>query len=650
MGVADQGTDKGKALSAHSWWAGALIWVLLLAFLLRAYGLAAQSFWHDEGLSLTVAQETWAEILRGGGEYHPPLYHLLLGAWTRLAGVREFSARYLSLLCGVVTVALGAKLGSLLVGRRAGALGALLLAVSPVEVWYSQEVRMYALLGALSLASSVCLLRLLYGKGGRGLWAAYALLNIAAVYSHYYGALVLVAQAVWVLVYTARRRTWQLARAWGLAQVGLGLALVPWLPLLWQQFRAQDATYWPGRMSLLDLARATWPGFMGAGLMVPEQTALCLAWLAAGLAALGLAVGLVRTPTRSAAALLALHVLVPFALMYAIVRGRPKYSPRYLLVVVPPYLVLAGAGAAMLLPRALRRWHAWLRVGLAAVLMGALTIGSALASTNPLRDSRFGRDDMRSVAHYLTRAAGDEEAVILLSGHFLPVFRQYYNRPNCFPIPPEPMPAPDVDQVLGFEAIDDLNRALAGHRGVWLVLWQDNVVDPNGVVTGLLDGVASEVPVREQFRGLGLRHYTFTPGTQVSREMFGQQALDLTVAAGGVKLLSAGLAPARAGAKAIFFLAWQAQRPLEYDYHASWRLFDAQGREWTRIDTPLAGEVYFTQRWQPGRLVLASHALPLPADLPPGEYELRAWVYPLTQSAHAETITVGKVHVLPRGG
>jgi len=624
--------------------------ILLLAFLLRAYGLGAQSFWHDEGLSVSIAQESWAEILRGGGEYHPPLYHLLLGAWTRLAGAREFSARYLSLACGLLAVALTARLGGLLVGRRAGLLAALLVAVSPIEVWYSQEARMYALLGVLSLASSLCLLRLVQGKGGRGLWAAYTILNVGAVYSHYYAVLVLAAQALWVLAYTLRGRTWRLARAWLLAQVALGLALVPWVPLLWQQFRAQDTTYWPGQMGLAQLTRATWPGFMGAGLMVPERAALALAWLAAGLAALGLAVGLAHARTRLATLFLSLYVLVPFVLMYAVVHNRPKYSPRYLLEIVAPYLALAGAGAAELLPASARRWQAWARGGVAAALIGVLAAGSALASTNPLRDPRFGRDDVRGLAGYLMRMAGDDEAVILLSGHFLPVFRQYYNRPNCYPIPPEQTPAPDVNNVLGLDALDDLNRALAGRRGVWLVLWQDNVVDPNGVVTGLLDSRASEVPVRERFRGLGLRHYTFAPGTQVSQGMFGQEVLDLTVAQGGVKLLSAGLPPARAGAKATFFLTWQAQHRLSEDYHASWRLFDAEGREWTRTDTPLAGEVYFTQRWQPGRVVVAAHALQLPANMPPGEYELKAWVYSLSEIGRAETIRVGKLQVMPKGG
>lgn len=624
--------------------------ILLLAFLLRAYGLGVQSFWHDEGLSVTIAQASWGEILRGGGEYHPPLYHLLLGAWTRLAGAGELSARYLSLICGVVTVALGAQLTTLLLGQRAGVLAALFLAVSPIEVWYSQEARMYALLGVLTLGSSLCLLRLVYGKGGRGLWAAYALLNIAAIYAHYYGALVLAAQALWVLVHIARGRGWRFARAWAMAQVGLGVALLPWLPYFWQQLHGQDASYWPGEISAMQLARMTLLGFAGGGLMVPEQVALQLARLAAGLAVLGLMVGVLRARSRLETALLAIYTLAPFWLLYAIVHTRPKYSPRYLLVIVPPLFALAAAGAAVLLPAALRGWRAWLRAGLAAVLIGALTAGSALASTNPLRDRRFGRDDVRGLATYLAQAVAEDEAVILLSGHFLPVFGLYYNRPGCYPIPPEPTPAPDVNNILGLEALDHLNRALAGRRGVWLVLWQDNVVDPNGIVTALLGSVATEVWARGGFRGLVVRHYTFPPGTQVSSEMFGHEALDLTVAQGGVKLLTAGLPPARPGGRATFFLAWQAQRRIEHDYHASWRLFDAQGREWARTDTPLAGEAYFTQRWQPGRLVLASHALQLPADMPPGEYELKAWVYPFNIDAEPETIVVGKVQVVQSNG
>ena len=198
--------------------------ILLLAFALRVWGLTTQSLWYDEGFSVHLAGQSWGQILFGELNL-PPLYHLVLGGWVRLAGQGEFAVRYLSVCWGLLVVALGGVLTTRLLGRRTGGFAALFLAVSPIEVWYAQETRMYAMLGALSLVSSCLLARLLArpapgdGRRERGGWLAYALVNIAAVYTHYYAALVLAAQAVWVALHVVRSGDWKAARAWLLAPV-----------------------------------------------------------------------------------------------------------------------------------------------------------------------------------------------------------------------------------------------------------------------------------------------------------------------------------------------------------------------------------------------------------------------------------------------
>ncbi len=69
--------------------------------------------------------------------------------------------RGLSVLFGVLTVPLIYGVAWQLFRRRlAGLLAALLLAVSPLHIWYGQETRMYTLLIFLCLLSSYFLLLL----------------------------------------------------------------------------------------------------------------------------------------------------------------------------------------------------------------------------------------------------------------------------------------------------------------------------------------------------------------------------------------------------------------------------------------------------------------------------------------------------------
>ena len=623
---------------------------LVLAFATRLWGLTAQSLWYDEGLSVRTALLSWDRILTAGFD-HPPLYHLLLGAWVRLAGYGEFAVRYLSVWWGLLIVALGGVLATRLVDRRAGAFAALFLAVSPIEVWYAQETRMYAMLGALSLASSYLLARLLAapasgnGRDERGGWLAYALVNIASVYTHYYAALVLAAQAVWVALHGVKWGDWKAVRGWLLAQAALVAALLPWLPVLWGQWRAANTTYWPGQLNLPFVAQNTVLGFAGAGLTVSNEGALRLAVAILALAALGLAMGLAQPSRRWGTLALVLLVIVPFAIFYLLVRDRPKFSPRYLLAIVPPLLALAAEPLAELWPKAPRRWYGLAGAGLALLVAAGVALSSARIATAAARDTSIGRDDLRGAAAYLSQAVGGDEAVILLSGHLEPAFTYYYHRSNCYPIPPHYTPSPSVDDVLTPGILTDLNRALDGRRGVWLVLWQDEVVDPNSLVLTALDLAATQVPVPVSFRGLRLRHYVFPAGTRLSEGLFARSPLNAAIGGGEIILRGCTLpsTPVPAGGEATFTLLWEATAAIHDEYGLSLRVFDEQGEQRSTADSRPAGFMYPTTRWRPG-LVVGSHRVRLPIDLPPGDYQVRAVVYRRSDGSNW-TVPLGRFQV-----
>ena len=152
--------------------------LLLLAYALRLYRLDGQSLWWDEGISLHLATSSLGEIVRDRlANIHPPLYFFLLKVWLAFVGVSPLTARYLSVLAGLLSVALvfaivrqhltgarpelslpgtrmrGAHLSG--VGRGGGRaapwLAAALMLLSPLSVIYSQEIRVYPLLPVVYL-------------------------------------------------------------------------------------------------------------------------------------------------------------------------------------------------------------------------------------------------------------------------------------------------------------------------------------------------------------------------------------------------------------------------------------------------------------------------------------------------------------------
>ena len=144
--------------------------LLAVATALRLYRLGQDSLWVDEYASLLVAKLPLAAIPAGalrGDAFEPSLYFLLLHFVIGILGESEEALRLLSALAGAVTVPLALVLFRALgASTGAAALGAALLAISPLHLWYSQEARPYALLLCLGLGSLVCLLRALR-TGGR---------------------------------------------------------------------------------------------------------------------------------------------------------------------------------------------------------------------------------------------------------------------------------------------------------------------------------------------------------------------------------------------------------------------------------------------------------------------------------------------------
>ena len=99
---------------------------------------------------------------------HPPLYYLLLHGWTRLFGGGDVSVRLLGVLIGALAVLPTYGIGRRLGGDRAGAIAALLLALNPFLIWYSQEARMFMPATTFLLVGLYGILHLAYpDPGGR---------------------------------------------------------------------------------------------------------------------------------------------------------------------------------------------------------------------------------------------------------------------------------------------------------------------------------------------------------------------------------------------------------------------------------------------------------------------------------------------------
>ena len=201
--------------------------ILLLAATLRAFRLGFQELRGDEALGRLFSLESFDQIIRSTlalHEPHPVASYFVEHIWLRIAGNSEFALRFATLWFGVLAVALVYRLGRRLsLGRRIPALAAALLAISPYAIWHSQDARMYSMSLALTTASTLLMLEGLARRSAQR-WAAYIVITLLALHTHYYAAYIVIAQNLFVIgrALWARSERRQLF-AWLLVQAATGL-------------------------------------------------------------------------------------------------------------------------------------------------------------------------------------------------------------------------------------------------------------------------------------------------------------------------------------------------------------------------------------------------------------------------------------------
>ena len=180
----------------------ALLVVLYIAA--RVWRLNASCLWFDEIFGVHAARHTWSGLWSfvAADLIHPPLFYALLKIWIALGGESLEWLRLFPLLAAIACLVPFLLLArELRLGVFASNLALLLLAANGYLIKYAQEVRMYSLLLFFTLGSLWLFVRFLNGTGAaRKFPYALMLCNLLLVYTHYYGWLVVGAQAAFLLV------------------------------------------------------------------------------------------------------------------------------------------------------------------------------------------------------------------------------------------------------------------------------------------------------------------------------------------------------------------------------------------------------------------------------------------------------------------
>ena len=502
-----------------------LILLILAAWAWRLYGLEAQSLWRDEVDSLRFATRDLPKVLAAftrPGE-NGPLYYLLLRPWLAWVGQSEYALRFPSALAGVLALPIIFAWARRLFNPTVGLIAVLLLAVNPYHLWYSQEARMYAVLGVLTMLALWSFADAL-DRGHWWRWAVWLVLTTICLYIHVLSVLLVPLQIIWLLLISRWRRRWRSYLA------ALAFLILPYLPLVWWQWTLLTDTDFSTGHPFVELERMLLTLFVAqvegiaprpsAWIFAPviflllaaffytvtihslpisprhQGEALAMNFIVnfppstGGLWGIGIErLFYNRQWPRARSLALAWWLLPPLGL-FLISLFSPVFTDRYLIWTLPAMLLLVAVGAY-----AVGKQHRWLAVLAVGVLVGVQLWSGWRQMAEPIKS------DFRAAATYVSSHRQPDEAILFLIPYIRHTY-QYYDSG----------PYPWIDATYANREADashlsaSLDAQTDGYAGVWLIESEADFYDQQGLTRSWLDDHGA-LDAEAHFARVSVYHY-----------------------------------------------------------------------------------------------------------------------------------------------
>ena len=481
-------------------WIWALLGLTALGGALRFAALDAKTLWLDEVFSLWMARHALPELMTWlvQIDHHPPLYYALLHWWISAFGDSPSALRSLSAVASTLAIPLYGLGARKFAGEHLSIIAIFLLAISPFQVRYAQETRMYGLLmlvTALVFLAMVVVLTSDKRAGQVRWWVLLAVSEAAAMLTHntatllvpfaINGAMCGLLVARWALPW----RRWpgeffgmrqpHFVRNWVLSQLGAILVWSPWALTFLHQAQAVDGDFWIAAPDTW-VVWTTLTSLTFAHLPIWVWQRDYLTWLAVALVLLGLWQG--RGRAELTWTLLVFWLLPPVVELLVSLR-RPVFYDRTLIWTTLPYYLLLARG--MILPANVRKFwrHAWMTMSL-----GAVTLLCALGLWGYYVD--FAKEEWDQVASFVAAQAKPGDIVLFHASWAELPFDYYYPKdaPGLLQhgIPADLFEAGVLEPPMTPADASRVKALIQGRDQVWLVYSHWWYTDPDGLLLRVL--------------------------------------------------------------------------------------------------------------------------------------------------------------------
>lgn len=312
------------------------IWLFsLIAFIgiiLRIYKLGYHDLWYDEALSALLAQH----LKFTSFDPQAPLYNFILSVLDKFTTLNEFILRVPSFIFGFLSILGIYYLGKLLFGRNVGIWSAILLTISPLHIWYSQEARAYTAAIFLVILSSYFFIRSIKDNNLK-FWMLFFITQVVGVYANYLFWLWFIPQVA--IIYFFRNKINNFKKL-ALVFAGVFLIYLPWLSIFFTKLQSFLDEFWIAKPTLFSFY--TLFCNLNLGYTAAPKIFFVSFFLFGSILVWGIYIGSRKYKNSTLTGLC--FLILPVIITFIISKRNSFFISRQLSMVLPFYLILIGLG------------------------------------------------------------------------------------------------------------------------------------------------------------------------------------------------------------------------------------------------------------------------------------------------------------------
>jgi 4-amino-4-deoxy-L-arabinose transferase-like glycosyltransferase len=422
---------------------------------------------YDDAFSILLSSRTLGEIVSGtAADTMPPLYYFLLHGWMQITSEIWF-LRSLNILVSLVIIGIVYRIARSIGGDTCGLWAAFVTAISPLQVYHAQDLRMYAILSLAQLGYIACFIEILQAPEKPAYrylsWAGLVLCGAAALYSHNLAVVIMPVP----FLYAAIKRNWVLFKSLTLGHLAIGVLAVPWLVQIPGQVSKIQTAFWTPVPGIVEVFQAV--------ILFHSQLPLPGIWLViAAVLSLQVLVLVAMEGWRLRKTHSRLWVLIgflaipPLTLLFLSYLMRPVFVTRAFLVSSLAYYLLMGWVLAQ--GRA---------AGKALISIGMVSL-SIIGLVSLYTYHRFPRSPFESAMQYIQQISQGGDLTI--HDNKLSYFPSYLYAPTLHQVFLRDEPgstndtlAATTQQALNMHPQVDMNKAVDGVSRIHFVVFEESV-------------------------------------------------------------------------------------------------------------------------------------------------------------------------------